>query len=170
MDSAPKDGRYVLAGRFRGDELKWVKHSRWMSAEEACEQEGGASADDYDAGWTDGEDEHDYCHPTHWMPLKSLRRETPAPAKYWESMGIDQSIYCTVCNGVDADLTAPCPSEPSPPTDRREIVAKSVRTFCNSVSPASVQISSDGIERIYYAGLSVPGLVDAILAALDGGR
>jgi hypothetical protein len=86
IDSAPEDGRYIITGSFRDDELKWVKHSRWMSAEEACEEEGGASADDYDAGWTDGEDEHDYCYPTHWQPLPpppaaSDREERRPPPK-----------------------------------------------------------------------------------------
>jgi len=73
IDSAPKDGRYILAGRFRDTELKWVKHSRWMTAEEAAEDSG--VPDDYCAGWTDGEGEYDYCCPTHWMPLPA----TPKP-------------------------------------------------------------------------------------------
>jgi hypothetical protein len=69
IDSAPKDGRYLIVARFRnGDELCWVKHSRFITAEEIASFEGG-TADDYAAGWTDGNDDEEPCYPTHWMPL-----------------------------------------------------------------------------------------------------
>lgn len=69
IETAPTDGRYIIAGYFRGNELRWVKHTRWMTAEQAAENDGGDPAD-YDCGWTDGEDEDDYsATPTHWMPL-----------------------------------------------------------------------------------------------------
>lgn len=58
--SAPKDGRYIIAGCFNRDELLWVKHSRWV--------EDGDSVD-YVCGWTNGNTEDDACFPTHWQPL-----------------------------------------------------------------------------------------------------
>lgn len=67
--TAKKDGSYIIAGRFRpSGELVWVKHSRWMSADDIASCYGG-SPEDYDAGWADGEDEDEPCYPTHWMPL-----------------------------------------------------------------------------------------------------
>lgn len=68
IDEAPKDGRYIIAGRFRDSALKWVRHSRRMTCDEAAERDGG-EPEDYDDGWTDGDDEDDYCEPTHFMPL-----------------------------------------------------------------------------------------------------
>lgn len=67
--SAPKDGRYLIVGRFgEACELLWVSHSRWITAHEIAESEGG-TADDYEAGWTDGDTEDDPCYPTHWIAL-----------------------------------------------------------------------------------------------------
>ncbi len=69
IETAPKDGRYIIAGRFRrGDELVWVKHSRWITASEAADSFDGEE-EDYVAGWVDGENEDDACIPTHWQPL-----------------------------------------------------------------------------------------------------
>ena len=71
MESAPKDGRYIIVGRFGPDqELKWVKHSRWITAREIASDEGG-EPDEYEDAWTDGEDEFEPCYPTHWRPLPS---------------------------------------------------------------------------------------------------
>lgn len=75
IETAPKDGQYIIAGRFRnGDELCWVKHSRWMAAQEIAEFEGG-DEEDYEAAWADGEDAGEPCYPTHWMPLPAPPQE-----------------------------------------------------------------------------------------------
>lgn len=68
ISTAPKDGCYIIAARFGIDALEWVKHSRWMGTGEAAERYGG-EPEDYRPGWTDGEDEDEICHPTHWMSL-----------------------------------------------------------------------------------------------------
>lgn len=65
--SAPKDGSYIIAARFSGQALKWVKHSRWITADEIAEIECG-EPDEYEAGWTDGDDDGEPCYPTHWLP------------------------------------------------------------------------------------------------------
>jgi hypothetical protein len=75
ISTAPKDGSFIIAARFGPDqELKWVRHSRWITAEE-CASNWGGEPDDYEAGWTEGENEEEACYPTHWMKL------TPPQAK-----------------------------------------------------------------------------------------
>jgi hypothetical protein len=70
IETAPKDGSYIIAGRFRnGDELCWVKHSRWLTPEDILEYEGEGAAEDYEAGWSDGNDDSELCYPTHWISL-----------------------------------------------------------------------------------------------------
>lgn len=77
METAPRDGRYIIAARFiNGDEMNWVTDSRWMTAEDFADFHGGIP-DDYDAGWSDG-DTASLCTPTHWMPLRPPR-PLPAP-------------------------------------------------------------------------------------------
>lgn len=68
ISSASRDGSYIIAGRFKDDALGWVKHSRWITAAEICDIEGG-EIDDYEAAWTDGNDDSEPIYPTHWMPL-----------------------------------------------------------------------------------------------------
>jgi len=69
IDSAPKDGSYVIAARFgRDKELLWVKHSRWITAQEIAGTYGD-DPDDVEAGWTDGNDDYEPIYPTHWMEL-----------------------------------------------------------------------------------------------------
>lgn len=69
IETAPRDGRYIIASRFRnGDELCWVQHSRWITVAEIIEMQGG-DEDDWDAGWTEGNEEEEPIYPTHWMPL-----------------------------------------------------------------------------------------------------
>lgn len=78
IEEAPRDGRYFAVARFKQDELRWLKHSRWMTAAEAAENEGGAE-EDFEPGWTDGEDEDDYCYPTHFADI--LTPPLPSPPK-----------------------------------------------------------------------------------------
>lgn len=63
-------------------------------------------------------------------------------------------------------------SEPlSPPagnSGRREQIASAIRTFCNSLGAGSVQMSH-GVERIYYAGISLDALSVAVELALSTG-
>jgi hypothetical protein len=46
-----------------------------------------------------------------------------------------------------------------------ELLAEAIRKYCNAQSPAAVQTSLS-VERIYYAGLALDGLVSAVLEAL----
>ena len=73
IETALRDGSYIIAGCFKRDEFKWVKHSRWITADEISEIE-GLPADEFGPGWTDGDDDSEPLYPTHWMPL-------PAPPK-----------------------------------------------------------------------------------------
>lgn len=71
IETAPKDGRFIIVGRFEGAELYWVKHSRWMTEASLVDMYGGDECD-WEPGWANGNDEEDEpCHPTHWMPLNS---------------------------------------------------------------------------------------------------
>ena len=72
----------------------------------------------------------------------------------------DVAAYCAFMWHHDW-ITAP-PEQPA--LRGRESIANAIREYCRSVSPASVA-NSHGVERIYYAGLSVYGLTDAILSA-----
>jgi len=79
ITDAPKDGRYIIAGRFTPENggLVWVKHSRWITTDEIAELEGG-EPDEYEPAWADGNDDSEPCYPTHFMPL-------PAPVVTKES-------------------------------------------------------------------------------------
>lgn len=80
IDTAPRDGSYIIAARFGEDlELKWVKHSRWITAHEIAEDDDDDPSE-YDDAWTDGNDDFEPAYPTHWMPLFA-----PAKAKAKES-------------------------------------------------------------------------------------
>lgn len=80
IETAPKDGSYITAGSFGpSDELKWVKHSRWITAEE-CASDYGGGPEDYRDGWTDGDDEDEECFPTHWSPLEPPKQESTRSA------------------------------------------------------------------------------------------
>lgn len=69
IEAAPKDGSYIIAGRFGPSlELKWVKHSRWITAEEIAD--GWSEPEEFNASWTDGDDIDEPIYPTHWMPLE----------------------------------------------------------------------------------------------------
>lgn len=71
IETAPKDGSYIIAARFEyRDALKWVLHSRWMTQEEAACEYGGDPSE-YLPGWTAGENEDENCLPTHWMRLEA---------------------------------------------------------------------------------------------------
>ncbi|GEM_PF-2085618 len=70
IETAPRDGSYIIAARFgTANDLRWLTHSRGMTTAEACEADFGLDPDNYEAGWSDGEQEDDPCFPTHWMPL-----------------------------------------------------------------------------------------------------
>lgn len=58
---------------------------------------------------------------------------------------------------VDQKYTEPAQAQSS---DR---ITQAIRDYCISLGSA-VQLSSDGVERIYYSGISIVGLADAILA------
>lgn len=76
--TAPRDGRYIVAARFRnGNELCWVQHSRWITVAEIIEIEGG-DEDDWDAGWTQGDQDDEPIYPTHWQPLPEPPTIDPA--------------------------------------------------------------------------------------------
>lgn len=76
--TAPKDGSYIVAGRFGRDlELIYVKHCRWMSAGEIAVLEGDwGHPEDYDPAWCDEDD--DPIYPTHWIPLPAPIKPAPA--------------------------------------------------------------------------------------------
>jgi hypothetical protein len=50
--------------------------------------------------------------------------------------------------------------------DAQKIAADAIRTFCSSLGVGSVAMSGDGVERIYYAGLSLESLAAAVAIAL----
>jgi hypothetical protein len=56
------------------------------------------------------------------------------------------------------------PTNHPAPESEREAIKQAIREYCNRQSAGSCVISSDLIERIYYAGLSLDGLADAILS------
>lgn len=75
IETAPKDGSYIVAGKFTDQALGWVRHSRWITEVEICDLEGWGEASDFIAAWTSGNDDGEPCYPTHWMPLPT----PPAP-------------------------------------------------------------------------------------------
>jgi hypothetical protein len=48
----------------------------------------------------------------------------------------------------------------------RQMVEDAIRIFCQSLGTGSVSISSDGVERIYYAGINLKALSVAVTLAL----
>lgn len=71
ISTAPRDGSYIIAGRFDRDALIWVTHTHWETATSAAESDGltAAQADDYETGWQCPDPLDGTCGPTHWMPL-----------------------------------------------------------------------------------------------------
>ena len=68
-------------------------------------------------------------------------------------------------------MTAPSPAARDPVTVEADIslrgeIADAIRDFCHTLSPAAVQ-DSHGTNRIYYSGIPLDGLVDAIFAAIS---
>lgn len=51
--------------------------------------------------------------------------------------------------------------------DVRQLAEISIRTFCQSLGAGAVSISSDGVERIYYAGISLKALSVAVAMAVS---
>lgn len=51
--------------------------------------------------------------------------------------------------------------------DVRQLAEISIRTFCQSLGAGAVTISSDGVERIYYAGISLKALSVAVAMAVS---
>lgn len=68
IETAPKDGRSIIAARFKHQDFCWVSHTRWITALEIADLEGG-EPDYYEAGWVDGNRDDEPIYPTHWMPL-----------------------------------------------------------------------------------------------------
>jgi hypothetical protein len=56
------------------------------------------------------------------------------------------------------------------PDSIREAAANAIRTFCQSLGAGTVAVSSDGVERIYYAGLSLDALSVAVALALSAAK
>jgi hypothetical protein len=57
--------------------------------------------------------------------------------------------------------------------DVRQLAEIAIRTFCQSLGAGSVTISSDGVERIYHAGINLKALSVAVAMAVSrphGGR
>ena len=50
--------------------------------------------------------------------------------------------------------------------DIRQKAEDAIRTFCESLGTGSVNISSDGVDRIYYAGINLKALSVAVSMAL----
>lgn len=51
--------------------------------------------------------------------------------------------------------------------DVRQKAENAIRTFCQSLGTGSVSISSDGVERIYYAGINLKALSVAVAMAVS---
>lgn len=71
-----------------------------------------------------------------------------------------------------------CTEASQPPTlaqqlrarDVREKAEAAIRQFCSSLGVGSVTISSDGVERIYHAGISLKALSAAVAVAISDDR
>lgn len=75
IEMASMDGRYIIAAKFKDEELIWVQHSRWITADEIAELYHD-DPDEFEAGWTSGSDQDEPCFPTHWKPLDKPARTT----------------------------------------------------------------------------------------------
>jgi hypothetical protein len=70
IESAPKDGRYLIVGKFdKRAGLLWVKHSRWLTWQDIAEIYGWGDEASFEEAWGNGNDEEEPCYPSHWMPL-----------------------------------------------------------------------------------------------------
>lgn len=68
IDTAPRDGRLIIAARFKDASVKWVRDARWFTAAEIADMQDGIESD-YDPAWASLDDEEDPIYPTHWMPM-----------------------------------------------------------------------------------------------------
>lgn len=69
IDTAPKDGTIIWGWLY---DMRIVA-VRWMSAEEAAEEDGhGNSPDDYLEGWVMVQEPDDYWSPKWWQPMHAI--------------------------------------------------------------------------------------------------
>jgi len=95
------------------------------------------------------------------------------PAAYWVEhpkfgmeLSLDPPNEDAVKRGwVATPLYAALPQAESI-KDIREKAEEAIRTFCYSLGAATVKTSSDGMDRIYYSGISLDALAAAVAMAL----
>jgi len=106
---------------------------------------------------------NDICHDTgcHPIDIRNVNGVVFFEPRHWAEQVASLLFARTV-----RDTLASTPPATSAGLSGPD-VARAIRSYCRQQSDASVQFSSDGIERIYYPGLSLPGLVNAILALLS---
>lgn len=78
------------------------------------------------------------------------------------------SVGCGDCDGF-LGVCEDTKSEAAPLWNTRvpDVAAAPIRTFCKSLGAGTVAVSSDGVERIYYAGMSLDALSVAVALALS---
>ncbi len=64
------------------------------------------------------------------------------------------------------DYVGRAPPQAESIKDIREKAEEAIRTFCYSLGAATVKTSSDGMDRIYYSGISLDALAAAVAIAL----
>lgn len=76
----------------------------------------------------------------------------------------DAAEFLKDCQFEEAAL--PPSNPPGDVRDIKSLAAEAIRTFCKSLGEGIVAISTDGMERIYYSGLSLEALAAAVAMKL----